>query len=217
MKIMLVDDHALFAEGLRYVIEEMMENVSCIIALDAEAALEMLSTDQDYALILVDLSMPGIDGVSLLQSITSRKLTIPAAVLSASEDVQLIRAALDEGAFGFLPKSLDKEALRGAIQCILEGSVFIPVSLELQLARLARKQNTSDPLTRLGVTKRQHEVLLLMHKGLINKQIAKILFITEETVKFHVSALLKILNAGNRTECIVKATAGGLLTDITKH
>lgn len=210
MKFLIVDDHPLFAEGIQFVLEPLFSGSQCQIANSAEEALEHVATEQ-YDLVLIDLNMPGIDGLSLLQALGKRNLSIPFAVLSSVEDLQKIRQALDNGASGFIPKAFGKEELHLALRVILDGETFIPEAIAWQLNRIRADKITTSQYDDLGISQRQHEVLVLLSKGLTNKQMATTLFITEDTVKFHTRNLFRMLRASNRTDCVSRARQRGLL------
>lgn len=213
MKFLVVDDHRLFAEGLQFVIEEIFEDAVCELTCSAEDGLALLDAGQGFDLILIDLNMPQIDGVSFIRAARARKSEAPMAVLSSTEDLRQIRAALEAGAAGFIPKSLGKTDLGEAMKCVLRGEVYVGDQLQRQLARLKPADSPTDDLEELGITRRQFEVLTLLGRGHSNKQIAAVLFVSEDTVKFHISALFKALNASNRMECILKARENKLLSD----
>lgn len=170
----------------------------------------MLGDDEAFDLILVDLNMPGIDGIAFLTALANRELDIPATIISAVEDVAVIHSALALGALGFISKSMTAIEIHAAISQVLEGEVFIPHKLQAALARLSSKRKTDSVA---GLTKRQLEVLQLMNKGHTNQQIADTLFISENTAKFHVRALFDTFGASNRTQCLVKAKQQGLLSE----
>ena len=210
MKLLIVDDHPLFAEGIQFVLESLFSGSLCQLANSAEEALSLISTEE-YDLLLIDLNMPGIDGLSLLQALGKRNLSTPIAVLSSVEDLKLIRQALDNGASGFIPKAFGKEELRLALRVILDGETFIPETIAWQLNRIRSDKITTSQFDDLGLSARQHEVLVLLSKGLTNKQMSMTLFVTEDTVKFHTRNLFRILHASNRTDCVLRARQRGLL------
>ncbi|NOQ90402.1 MAG: DNA-binding response regulator, partial [Gammaproteobacteria bacterium] len=139
-----------------------------------------------------------------------RKLWLPMVVVSGEEDVGKIRSALDSGALGFIPKTHNSQQMLSALQAILDGEIYIPVDIEKKIDNLGTIRppadaSNNDALKASGITKRQFEVLQLLAKGYSNKQIATSLFLTEHTVKAHISALFTALRAGNRTECVQNA------------
>ena len=210
MQVLVTDDHQLFLDGVRHILEKLDSNVEVTESTSAEKTIGILESGQEFDLILIDLSMPGMDGLSILQRMHERKVWLPLVVVSAEEDVQKIKSALDSGALGFIPKSHSSQQMLAALHAILDGEIYIPANIEKQInvleARrpLAEAQN-NVALKSSGITKRQQDVLQLIAKGYSNKQIASSLFLTEHTVKSHIGALFTALNASNRTECVQNA------------
>lgn len=217
MNILIVDDHQLFAEGMRLILNRLDYTASVTETSSAEQAIEILESNQTFDLVLIDLSMPGMDGISILRRMQARKTWLPVVIVSGEENLQIINTALEIGALGFIPKSHSSQQMIDALQNILDGDIYIPTEIEKQLDNLkSRRQllnlNANSSLNSGGITQRQYEVLQLLAKGYSNKQIATTLFLTEHTVKAHVSALFTALSASNRTECVQIATRQGVLT-----
>ena len=216
MNILVADDHQLFIDGIRLILDKLDSSMSITESNSAEQAIEILESGQTYDLILIDLSMPGMDGMSILKRMRERKAWLPLVVISAEEDVHTIKSALDAGALGFIPKAHSSQQMIAALHAILDGEIYIPANIEKQIDNLETRRPPTEAfnntaLRSSGITKRQFEVLELMAKGYSNKQIASSLFLTEHTVKAHISALFAALNAGNRTECVKKAQDRGFL------
>lgn len=214
MKVLITDDHELFTEGMELVLKSLDSELETTVAKNANAALAAIEETPDLDLILLDLSMPGIDGISFLQSLRARKLGIPVVVVSATDDINQIKTALDAGAFGFIPKAFNKNQLLDAIGKVLAGEIFLPASVQASLERISGQKKSNELPSKaeeLGITARQLEVLGLIAKGYTNNQIATTLFLSEHTVKFHLRALFKSLNANNRTECVIAAEQKGLI------
>lgn len=216
MNILVVDDHQLFIDGIRLILNKLDAAVSITESNAAEQAIEILESGEEFDLILIDLSMPGMDGMSVLKRMHERKTWLPLVVISAEEDVHTIKSALDAGALGFIPKAHSSQQMITALHAILDGEIYIPADIEKQIDNLASRRplaeaNSNEALQASNITRRQFEVLQLLAKGYTNKQIATSLFLTEHTVKAHVAALFGTLNAGNRTECVKKAQDKGLL------
>lgn len=209
----MVDDHALFAEGMHFLVEECIDGAVCVLASSAEEGLRILDETLDVDLILLDLAMPGIDGLGFLAAVRNRNLALPVALLSACEDVQAIKSALDRGVVGYIPKSLDKAEFVKVFAQVLAGEVYLPHAVAAQIARISRRNGRQEPYSDLGLTRRQFDVLKLMNMGYSNKDIANTLFVAEETVKFHIKALFRTFHARNRTDCILIARAKGLFPD----
>ena len=210
MQVLITDDHQLFLDGVRHILKKLDSNVEVTESTSAEHTIEILESGIAFDLILIDLSMPGMDGLSILQRMHERKVWLPLVVVSAEEDAYKIKSALDSGALGFVPKTHSSQQMLSALQVILNGEIYIPENIEKQInileARrpLVKTQNNVS-LKSSGITKRQYDVLQLMAKGYSNKQIATSLFLTEHTVKSHISALFTAMNACNRTECVQNA------------
>ena len=216
MNILVADDHQLFLDGIRHILKKLDTVVDITETTDAAQAIEILESGQSFELVLVDLSMPGMDGMSILQRMQERKVWLPLVVVSGEEDSFKIRSALDAGALGFIPKAHSSQQMLSALKAILDGEIYIPENIEKQINNLATRRPPAEAggngaLKSSGITKRQFDVLQLMAKGYSNKQIATSLFLTEHTVKAHISALFTALNAGNRTECVQHAQQQNIL------
>jgi DNA-binding NarL/FixJ family response regulator len=196
VKILLADDHALFREGVKQLLARLHPRAQVMEAANGAEVLHAARAQQDFDLVLLDLAMPGVDGFSGLAAFRAHAPSTPVVVLSASEDAADVRAALDGGASGFIPKSSASEVILGALRLVLAGGVYVPPML---LGGLA--QATKADLDAL--TPRQREVLALLAQGLSNKKIGDTLGLSEATVKQHVSAILKTLNVGNRMQAVI--------------
>lgn len=216
MQILVVDDHQLFLEGVRHILEKLEAGTVVREANSVEAALEALADAAELDLALIDLCMPGMDGLALLESMNNRRIRLPVVVVSGEEDLVKIKAALDLGALGFIPKSYSSQQMQDALNQVLEGDIYLPPNVENQIDRLATRRppeaaSHNTALKDSRITRRQYDVLKLMARGFSNKQIANTLFLTEHTVKSHVSALFVLLSAQNRTVCVQHAMQKGLL------
>lgn len=207
MRVLIADDHQLFIDGIRHILHKLDAVMEITEANRAGQAIDILESGQAFDLILIDLSMPGMNGMSILQRMHARKTWLPLVVVSAEENPHTIKSALDAGALGFIPKAHSSQQMLSALNAILEGNIYIPLDIEKQIAHLGTRRPTLEG----GITKRQYDVLQLLAKGYSNKQIATSLFLTEHTVKAHISALFTTLNASNRTDCVQTATRQGIL------
>ena len=206
MKILVADDHALFRDGLRYVLARLADSVEILEAKDGGEALALAAAQPDLDLVLLDLAMPGMDGFAGLRALRARIPSVPVVIVAASEESSDIRVALDGGAMGFIPKSSTSDVMLSALRLVLSGGVYLPPALLNRLSTgkgLARK--AAPTLDALGLTPRQHDVLRLLGQGKSNKEIAQTLALTEGTVKLHVSAILKTLDVDNRTQAVIAA------------
>src|SRR5262245_5177545 len=221
MKILVVDDHVLIREALRGVLKELKGAAAVIIeAPDSHEAMRQIEQNPDVELVLLDLGLPDRDGFEILSELAKCCPTISVIVHSAHQDRDRITKALDLGALGFIPKSANREVLISAFNLIFSGGIYIPPEIldRRQPARAAAQSESASPKPRvsaadLGLTERQMEVLALMMQGKSNKAICRVLDLAEPTVKIHVSAILKTLNAANRTEAVMAAAALGLGPD----
>ncbi|MEH6637040.1 MAG: response regulator transcription factor [Halioglobus sp.] len=200
MKILLVDDHALFREGVCLLLRELAEDVRVIEAGDSESAFAALAEHQDLDFMLLDLKIPGADGFSILESTNKRYPTVPIAILSASvrqEDVDRVMAT---SAMGYIHKNISSKVMLGAIRLMLAGGLYTPPAATLFGDAVGRGGDST-------LTTRQFEVLAVLVSGASNKQIAAQLGIAEATIKMHVTAILKILGVKNRTQAALVGAA----------
>ncbi len=211
MKILLIDDHVLLLEGLALVLQRAFPTADIRILGSSEQALERLAEDPQADLAIVDLAMPGISGVTFIKALEERRLFIPTVVISASEKITDVSEVMQAGARGFIPKTHDVNGMLDGIRRVLEGEVYLPPETRRRLERLEQSRAVDATTGRsLPISKRQLEVLRLVKDGLSNKQIARVLNISESTIKSHMGALLDVTGAKNRTECIVRAEALGI-------
>jgi DNA-binding NarL/FixJ family response regulator len=223
MKILIVDDHPLFLEGISLLIQQLDESLQVNEVESGEKALEFLKVNPDTGLVLADLDMPVMSGFEFLEALEQKGQLIPVAILSATSNLYDVKKALQMGAVGFISKTSDREEMRHALDTIFRGDVYIPSGIEEQLETLMARDGM-DPnealrlkAKSLGVTRRQLQVLQLLAKGYSNKKIADEIDLTERTVKAHVSALFTILNVSNRTECVLEGERLGLTETEEQH
>lgn len=200
LKILHADDHALFREGMSYLLTQLDAELELLGSNTLPQALELSSAHPDLDMILLDLNMPGMNGTAALQTLWQHNPATPVVVLSGSENPRDVEASLDQGAAGYIPKSSPSKTLLNALDVVLNGGIYAP--------RLPRRTNDLPPAE---LTERQQQVLALLAEGWPNKLIARKLFITEATVKGHVSSILNALDVSNRTQAVAKAQTIGLL------
>ena len=203
MHTLIVDDHAFVCVGLKATLLDGLRDIKVSTSSDGAKALDILLNDS-VDLAVIDLFMPGGDGgFDFIDTVCQTYPTLPIIVLSASESPAHIRKCLDIGAMGFVTKSAPKEILFTAITKVLAGDRYIPSALLTAQGDGGRGnsdfQASADNVTQL-LTERQLEILALISKGLSNKLIARELFLSENTVKVHVSAILRALSLSNRTQ-----------------
>lgn len=216
VKILVIDDHPLFIDGVSQVLKQLSETVEVLKATSIQGALTLLEYQNDFDLILLDLSLPGMDGFSFLKRFSAAEYCIPVIVVSAEEQLSLIRRALEANVMGFVPKSLCAADMLLAFQSVLEGNQFLPANIMSML----KNQNTVSALSALpphakhaGISAKQYVVLQLIVAGYSNQVIAQQLHRTENTVKSHVAALFQILGVSSRAECANIARSRGLINN----
>lgn len=207
MKILIADDHALFREGLQLNLEQFFNPVQILSAETYAQALQVLKDTPQIHLVLVDLDMPDKNWQEGLESLMKQAPQSLFVVISATEDVKVIRAVMEKGAKGYISKRSEPKIVTAAIKLVLDGGTYLPpLILESLTPNKAMPENKNGKLTA-----RQSEVLQYISQGLSNKQIAYELGVSEATVKLHINAMLKALKATNRTQALVNAQKEGLI------
>jgi len=202
-RIVIADDHPLFRGALREAVSGLFKQVEIGEAGAFEEVAGLLDRGGDVDLILLDLSMPGVRGFSGLIYLRAQYPSVPIVVVSANDDPAVIRRCMDLGTSGFIPKTLGIEEMRAAIKRVLEGGVWTPPDVDLSAGSDAE---TANLLARLAsLTPQQVRVLMMLSEGLLNKQIAYELGVSEATVKAHVSAILQKLGVESRTQAVITA------------
>lgn len=214
MKILIADDHELFRDGLRHVLDQLGGTLTIVEASDFTQAVAVVESEKDIDIVLLDLAMPGVpwnEGLQRLKELLPE--TVPVVVLSASDDRRHVLQAVNLGASGFIPKTSSSRVMLSALKLVLSGGVYLPPAL------LEQGGSQSDGYGSMAsehavsfLTPRQREVLTLLGQGKSNKEIARVLQLAEGTVKLHVTAILKALNVNNRTRAVVAASQLGLTT-----
>jgi len=202
-RLVIADDHPLFRGALREAVTGLFERVDIAEAGTFNEVAELLERASDVDLVLLDLTMPGVRGFSGLMYLRAQYPGVPVIVVSANDDPAAIRRCMEFGASGFIPKTLGVEAMRGAIQRILSGGVWTPPDVDLTTGSDAE---TAALMARMAtLTPQQVRVLMMLSEGLLNKQIAYQLGVSEATVKAHVSAILQKLGVESRTQAVIAA------------
>ncbi|NTJ41272.1 response regulator transcription factor [Agrobacterium larrymoorei] len=202
LTIIIADDHPLFRGALKQAVTRLEGQTSIIEAGDFETARNAAVAQPDADLMLLDLAMPGVSGFSGLMALRAEFASLPIVIVSATDDPATMRRAIDLGASGFISKSSGIEDIRAGIERVLEGDVWIPAACQSSRDQDA---DVSDLISRLRtLTPQQSRVLGMLGEGLLNKQIAYELNVSEATVKAHVSAILLKLNVDSRTQAVIQ-------------
>ena len=198
----IADDHPLFRGALIQALAGMAQGGQILEAGDFEGVKSLMSENHDIDIVLLDLTMPGASGLSGLVALRGIDSAIPIIVVSAHDDPTTIRRSLDLGASGFISKSASMDQIRSAVQAVMDGGVAVPDGLDLGEEG---DPEISDLIARLQtLTPQQTRVLGMLAEGLLNKQIAYELTVSEATIKAHVSAILQKLGVDSRTQAVIK-------------
>jgi DNA-binding NarL/FixJ family response regulator len=202
-RLIIADDHPLFRGALREAVSGLLARVDIAEAGTFDAAAELLERSSDVDLILLDLAMPGVRGFSGLMFMRAQYPSVPVIVVSATDEPIVIRRCMEFGASGFIPKTLGVEVMRSAIKRVLDGGVWTPPDVDLTAVS---DVETGELMARMAtLTPQQVRVLMMLSEGLLNKQIAFQLGVSEATVKAHVSAILQKLGVESRTQAVIAA------------
>ena len=202
-RLLIADDHPLFRGALREAVVGLVDRADIAEAGTFEEMSKLLDESGEVDLILLDLSMPGVRGFSGLMFLRAQYPSLPVLVVSANDDPSVIRRCMDFGASGFMPKTLGIEQMRDAIKRVLGGGVWTPPDVDLAGGADAESAALMARLSSL--TPQQVRVLMMLSEGMLNKQIAYELSVSEATVKAHVSAILQKLGVDSRTQAVIAA------------
>lgn len=200
-RIIIADDHPLFRNALCQAVKQVVPDAD-IMECDSISSLETLLTAQsDVDLILLDLRMPGANGFSGLVLIRRQHPDIPVVVISASDDHMIMQRAIEYGASGFIPKASDLSQIADALQTVMNGSLWLPSVISQNPSsdehEFAQRLKTLTP--------QQLRVFMMLTKGLLNKQIAGQVNVSEATVRTHMTAIFRKLGVRNRTQAVLAA------------
>jgi DNA-binding NarL/FixJ family response regulator len=208
-EILVADDHPLFREALRHALGRALPDAEVVEADTVAALLDAAEKHPDAELLLLDLNMPGAQGFNALVQMRAHYPSLPVVIISANEDPGVIRRSIGHGAAGFVPKSSTVDQMVEALQAVLEGDTWVPASLDVEPAGLDAPE--ADIASRLAsLTPQQFRVLTMLSSGLLNKQIAYELGVSEATIKAHMTAIMQKLGATNRTQAVVLSQRLGL-------
>jgi len=204
--VLIADDHELFRDGLKLVLQQLAPGTRCLTAGDHREALTIAQATPGLDLILLDIRMPGLPWEEALHTLRQTLPSVPVVILSALVDRNLITTALRSGARGFIPKTSSSSVMIHAINLVLSGGHYIPPLVLDESSGPGDAQGVNSG----ALTPRQMDVLKLVARGMSNRDIAKTLDLSEGTVKLHVTAILKALGVPNRTSAVIAAARMGL-------
>lgn len=215
MKILIGDDHLLFREGLCRLLTQLDENATFVEAGTFDEVQALARDEQGFNLVLLDLQMPGFPGFSGVQEVCAAQAGTPVVIISASESQADVRAALDCGASGYIPKSSSVKIMLSALNLVFSGGIYVPPAALLGdgpgvgaatatgAAAVGSSAAGGAASTTPALTQRQRDVLRCLREGKSNKQIAYELGLSEGTVKIHVTAVMRSLGVRNRTQAVI--------------
>lgn len=199
MKILITDDHALVREGLKHALAAIEDGVELRLASDRAQTLAALQAEPDFDLLVLDLALPDVQGLELLAEIRTRYPTLPVLVCSGSGDAEVMFRCIDAGAAGYVNKSSPTEVIRGAIRLVLAGDTYVPAAM----IAAVRRAHPGVPGERApALTERHREILALVAEGRSNKDIARLLGLSDATVKAHLAAIFRVLKVTNRMRAV---------------
>ena len=215
MKILLIDDHVLFRAGLRLLLDTMRTDLEILEGATCAEAFGLARAHPDIRLCLLDLKLKNEDGMGALSHFKESFPDIVAVVVSADENLSSVYRALEEGAMGFIPKSVTPEVMTQALNLVLAGGIYLPSSLlDRQRHEPAGMQGPDGAETQPDLTQRQLEVLQGLLRGWPNKLISRHLGLSDNTVKSHLSAVFRALNVTSRSQAVIAAGRLGIRADI---
>lgn len=202
-KVIIADDHPLFRTALVDTIRKLHPDCEMVEAHDIQSLQEVVEGNSDCDLILLDLHMPGAHGFSGLIHLAARHAEIPVIIISAHESADIIKRAMDHGAAAYLPKSSSVDSIRAALAAVQAGDRWVPANINLN-AETSNSEELQLATVLSTLTPKQFRVATMLSEGLLNKQIAYELSITEATVKAHVTEIFKKLGVQSRTQAVLR-------------
>ena len=212
MKILIVDDHPIYRKGLVALLHQMEPDTAPLQASDSVEALALIADHDDLDVVILDLVIPGMDGLQAIAEFGKIRPELPVIILSSSENPADVRAALANGALGYVPKSAAEHTLLTAIRVVLNGDIYVPpfVLVRAETGKLAAPR-IEPGSGRPVLTGRQIEVLRRISAGQLNKNIAVELGLSEKTVKSHITAIFRALKVMNRSQAAAVAREAGFI------
>ena len=214
IKVLMVDDHVLFRDGMRYVLQQLADEVEVLDSGNFDDGMKLAANDPDIDLALLDLHMPGSVGVKSIQIFHQGNPSIPLVVVSGSDQREDIEKVMEYGAMGFISKLSSSKIMLGALRMVLDGGVYLPPQLLQQAMTGIDQGNTDKRVDRNSknwLTSRQMQTLELLAEGMSNKEISDRLNVAEGTVKIHTAAVYQALRVNSRLEAVSAARRLGFL------
>ena len=205
MKILIIDDHSLYRDGLKFNLSNIIPNAQIIDAENFSQALDKLKQNNDINLVLANWDIPEIKWQNGLKTLKETSDNLQIGIMASINENHDIKKILNMDICCFLPKNIDAKVLNSALNLILNGETYFPPALLKQQANNISQSNNKH------LTNRQSEVLRYLAQGLSNKQIAYQMNVSEATVKLHINALLRVIGATNRTQAVIKSQQQGII------
>lgn len=199
-KIIIADDHPLFRQALLNTLKAQLTQTQWVEAQTISELEQQLSDNTESDMLLLDLNIPGAHGFNTLIHVRNHFPQIPVVIVSAHEDQDTIAKAIEFGAAGFVPKSTPVDTIYKAIQQVLMGDIWVPEIFQIN----ANNEEHADIAERVAsLTQQQYRILMMFAQGMLNKQIAYDLAVSEATIKAHATAIFRKLNVRNRTQAVI--------------
>ncbi|MEM6462172.1 MAG: response regulator transcription factor [Pseudomonadota bacterium] len=213
IQIAIVDDHQMFCDGLAQLIATLDDAYECTPINSPLNAIRMIERGRRFDLVISDLIMDSINGIAFVKALRKRGAKMPVLIISGINTAPPVEEALRLGAQGFLPKSASSETLLEALTTVLDGEIFLPPDMWSAYERNDWSQaGSADNGLAVDLTQRQIEVLHLISEGYSNRDVARLLNVTENTVKTHIKRMFRLLNVHTRASCVRKAQSLGLIS-----
>lgn len=210
--VLVIDDHPVYQDGIAVILDNLLEPIEVLQALNADQAFDIANQRLDIDWIFVDYQLPDSDGLTIIKQLNAMMITAPIVMMSGVDDIELVHQALELGVSGFIHKSGGKTIFKDCLDSIEQGAVYLPADTSVRLDHYRHNAMQTNAAIDKQLSARRKDVLLLIAEGYSNAEIARSLSISEATVKSHVSALMSILDADNRYHCVAEARKLGLIS-----
>lgn len=205
MKILIIDDHTLYLEGIRAVLNQHLPSADIITSTTISQVSNLISSHPDIDLILLDLRMPNGGAPAVLSELREKKALIPVIIVSASESSTDVQLVMNQGAAGYLPKTTSPDELVNAIEFVLAGNIYLSPKWQSRLAEKNAPVTIDDGQTEIVLPPRLYDVLQLIEKGYSTKEVSNLLKLSENTIYGYVKDLFGKFNVSSRIELIQAA------------